>query len=299
MLETTELPPFSVGFDRAASHVPRGAALVVLDDNASAFSAAAFAVLSLDPALVSFTIPANSPERDRLHAGAPCAIAVLSEDQGALARRLSARGFHRLDTAEFAGALVRLSCLVESIVEACGQHIVITHVRDVALRGGRPLVSWRGASLGLHLDYPFLASESELNEFVRKWEAGVLPKPAWTHAAHVAVSAYYSFDHGPEELFGVMKQGITFFNSCVGTVNGPDSGYHETLTRFWAQKIGDLTRKTGPASRLAAAAEAIRIYGEDRDLIRLYYSFDVVRDRRARREWIPPDRQPPVEWLAA
>ena len=39
---------------------------------------------------------------------------------------------------------------------------------------------------------------------------------------------------------------------------------------------------------------AVPPFLEDRDRHRLHYSFDVVRDRRARREWIPPDRLPPI-----
>jgi hypothetical protein len=38
--------------------------------------------------------------------------------------------------------------------------------------------------------------------------------------------------------------------------------------------------------------EAVHVFGEDRDRYRLYYTFDIVRDHRARREWIPPDRTP-------
>lgn len=37
---------------------------------------------------------------------------------------------------------------------------------------------------------------------------------------------------------------------------------------------------------------AVSAFGTDRDRFRLFYSFDVVRDRRARREWVAPDREP-------
>jgi hypothetical protein len=36
----------------------------------------------------------------------------------------------------------------------------------------------------------------------------------------------------------------------------------------------------------------MQMFGEDRDRHRLFYSFDVVKDRRARCEWVAPDRSP-------
>ena len=87
-------------------------------------------------------------------------------------------------------------------------------------------------------------------------------------------------------------RGILHFNDCVGTANTEDSGYHETLTRFWAGIVGGFVRVRQFPSRFEAVREAVRQFGEDRDRHRLYYGFDVVRDRRARREWIEPDREP-------
>jgi hypothetical protein len=79
-------------------------------------------------------------------------------------------------------------------------------------------------------------------------------------------------------------------------VNGPDSGYHETLTHFWSHRIAAAVREAGTESRIDAASYAVRLFGEDRDLPFLFYSFDVVRNRRARAEWVPPDLDPLPEW---
>ena len=46
------------------------------------------------------------------------------------------------------------------------------------------------------------------------------------------------------------------------------------------------------ASRLEAVRATVLAYGKDRDRYKLFYTFDVVRDRRARREWVAPDRKP-------
>jgi hypothetical protein len=108
----------------------------------------------------------------------------------------------------------------------------------------------------------------------------------------VAVAAYFAFDHAAEATFTIMKSGILHHNTSVGTANTEDSGYHETLTRLWSGEIGEFVRSRRFASRLDAVRAAVAAFGPERDRFRLFYSFDVVRDRRARREWIAPDREP-------
>jgi hypothetical protein len=140
--------------------------------------------------------------------------------------------------------------------------------------------------------FAFAESETELQRFIETWKAGQLPKAAWTHAAHVGTAAYFAFDHALEATFAIMKAGILHHNTSVGTPNTEDNGYHETLTRFWAAEIGEFVRRGHFASRLEAVRAAVALYGANRDRYKSFYSFDVVRDRRARREWIAPDRKP-------
>src|SRR5260221_10695350 len=139
--------------------------------------------------------------------------------------------------------------------------------------------------------FALLASEARLQRFVEAWKSGKLPKSAWTHAAHVAMAAYFAFDHAAAATFAIMKAGILHHNTSVGTPNTEDNGYHETLTRFWSSEIGEFVRAGRYGSRLGAVRAAVSAVGSDRDPFLRFYSFDVVRDRRARREWVAPDRQ--------
>jgi hypothetical protein len=140
--------------------------------------------------------------------------------------------------------------------------------------------------------YAFLESAAALEHFFSAWKAGTLPKPSWTHAAHVAVAAYLAFDHAPEDALNLMRTGIVHYNTCVGTPNTEDNGYHETLTRFWSGEIGTVVRRGRFASRLEGVRRAVQLFGEDAGRYRSFYSFDVVKDRRARREWVAPDCAP-------
>src|SRR5260370_16932311 len=137
--------------------------------------------------------------------------------------------------------------------------------------------------------FGFLQRETALQQFVEAWKAGRLPKPAWTHAAHVAMAAYFAFDHAADATFAIMKAGILNHNTSVGTPNTEDNGYHETLTRFWSSEIGEFVRSGRFHSRLEAVRAAVSAFGSDRDRFRRFYSFDVVRDRRARRESVAPE----------
>lgn len=136
----------------------------------------------------------------------------------------------------------------------------------------------------------FLASAEAWAAFVAEWEAETLPKGRWTHAAHVAVGAGYTVRHRAA-AFERIKAGILRYNTAVGTRNTETSGYHETLTRFWANVLAKIV--DGCENPLQAARTAVTMLGSQRDLPRLYYSFDVVQSRKARRKWIPPDRQGP------
>lgn len=139
----------------------------------------------------------------------------------------------------------------------------------------------------------YLADDGALEEFVAAWRAGRLPKPEWTHAAHVAVCAYHAWGQvALDDLVSAMRHGIRAYNDAVGTANTPTSGYHETLTRFWAGVVLEHLRTLQPGSRLDAARSAVDTYGAARGLHAAYYSFDVVGDRAARAAWVPPDRRP-------
>lgn len=138
--------------------------------------------------------------------------------------------------------------------------------------------------------HPCAATPDALEDFVAGWHAGRVTRAEWTHGAHVAVCAYYAFDHAPRETFAIVKAGILELARACGIVQTPTSGYHETLTRFWTLAIAAHVSESGARSRWEAARAALDRFGDDRDLPRRCYSFDVVSDVRARAEWVPPDR---------
>ena len=89
-----------------------------------------------------------------------------------------------------------------------------------------------------------------------------------------------------------MRERIPLYNVAVGGENTADSGYHETLTILWCQIVAEFLAPQQFATPLAAVCAATSEFGDDKKRHELYYTFDVVRDRLARRQWVPPDKQP-------
>jgi len=183
--------------------------------------------------------------------------------------------------------LVTMRCTIGSVVPVGDHDLVLASVDEVSCGDGTPLVYWRRGLQALpRPSYPFLETRDRFTAFVSAWESGTLSRSAWSHAAHVAIGACYAVRFG-EAAFERTREGILRYNAAVGTENTDTSGYHETLTRFWAKVLRGATR--GCAGEWEAARLAVERFGEDRDLHTLFYSFDVVRSLEARRAWIAPD----------
>jgi len=136
----------------------------------------------------------------------------------------------------------------------------------------------------------FLESETKLDAFLRAWETGILPKEEWTHAAHVAAAACYTWPRSPREALPLLRERIRTYNEATGGQNTVDGGYHETLTHFWTEAVGCFVAGRRNGTRLDAVRDSVRCFGRASDLPQRYYTHDVVRNQVARREWVPPER---------
>ena len=131
------------------------------------------------------------------------------------------------------------------------------------------------------------------DETLRAFEECSFPREQWNHAAHLRVAACYLLNRSREEALGCMRTGVRRYNESIGGKNTDDSGYHETLTRFWMAVAGAFLASLPTTTPSAEKIEAlVHQFGPRRDLFRDYYSFDVVKSRQARREWIAPDLKP-------
>ena len=142
------------------------------------------------------------------------------------------------------------------------------------------------------MKHPFLRDASALDTFVADWHAHRLTREDWTHAAHVAVCAYYAFDREEVATLAIMRPGIRSFNESIGGQNTPTSGYHESITRLWVLAITGYLRQAIPVTRFAGARAAVTRFNDPHALLHACYDHDVVNDTQARAEWVPPVRMP-------
>jgi hypothetical protein len=116
-----------------------------------------------------------------------------------------------------------------------------------------------------------------------------LPKPEWTHQAHLRAGLWHVHQHGPFVALDLLRSRISAYNESVGTANTDTSGYHETLTRFYVVIIDRFLTAADRSQDLDVLAEQLIEQRGDRRLPLHHYSearlFSVV----ARRAWVEPD----------
>ena len=107
-------------------------------------------------------------------------------------------------------------------------------------------------------------SDAEIERVAEGMIARTLPRPEWTHEAHIATTAYLLLRRPDIDVDKELSGFIRRYNESVGGVNSDSEGYHETITRFW---IGNarafLARETDGAlvervNRFIAAPEGRR-----------------------------------------
>jgi hypothetical protein len=142
---------------------------------------------------------------------------------------------------------------------------------------------------------PF-GSDPEAEDLVRAFRDCVLPKPAWTHRAHLTAALWYLDQHDGPGALEAMRAAIRRFNDSVGTANTATNGYHETITVLYLRVVAAWRRELGPGLGLAERANRLYLELGDRDLPLRYYSRERLMSVEARARWVEPDKEPLPEW---
>jgi hypothetical protein len=138
-----------------------------------------------------------------------------------------------------------------------------------------------------------LGSEADLRAFIRQFEEGTWPSTRWNHATHITMGSYYLLTCGHEEATARIKHGLYHYHLSQGGQHTNTSGYHETLTLFWIDRIEEYLRGL-PRSLilLEKVAAATQHFGGQRDLHKQHYTCDLTNDPNARHAWVAPDLTP-------
>jgi len=131
---------------------------------------------------------------------------------------------------------------------------------------------------------------------IRRVGAGLLarslPKPEWTHEAHLAACTWLLFErpeiHPETELPGIIRA----YNVAVGGVNDDTQGYHETLTQLYIRGVRRHLSEHASGDLLGTVNTLLAGPVGERSWPLLHYTREVLFSVAARRGWIEPDLAP-------
>lgn len=268
-------------FRRAAAFVPSGVAHIRV--GVTTMTVSSLSIVSYEPPMVAVSISHSSRKGAEVLAADDFSIRLLRTGEERAAIECNDIG---------KPGLTEFQCVVNARIPVGDHTMIVAEVTDLALSEGYPLVYWRRGVHPLCPYYAFTSSPEAFEEFITLFEHSILQRSEWTHAAHVAVCAYYAITD-LDTAFDCVKRGIIKYNVASGVENTATAGYHETLTMLWLAIVARYVK--GIEKPYAAARTAVEKFAEERDLHYLYYSFDVVRDSAARHSWRAPNLSGPHE----
>jgi hypothetical protein len=133
---------------------------------------------------------------------------------------------------------------------------------------------------------------AELYELVRRFRACELPRLEWTHAAHLSVGLWHVSSYEPGDALSRLRLGIRRLNESNGVVNSAASGYHETITRAYAQLLAAFAKRHAEAPVAERVGRLLAGDLADRGALLRFYSRARLESAEARLAWIEPDLAP-------
>jgi hypothetical protein len=116
-----------------------------------------------------------------------------------------------------------------------------------------------------------------------------LPRPEWTHEAHLAACLCLLTEHPgidlPRELPGIIRS----YNEAVGGVNDDTQGYHETLTQLYIFGVRGYLAANAAGSLVERVNALLGSALGQRSWPLRFYSPDLLFSVAARRGWVEPD----------
>jgi hypothetical protein len=132
-------------------------------------------------------------------------------------------------------------------------------------------------------------SLGEIESLVRAFEDCRLPRPEWTHEAHLTVALWYLAHCSGREATARIRNGIKRYNAANGIHMTKDNGYHETITLFWICVLSKYLLLTDAGHSFLELANGMVARFSDRRYPFEYYSRELLTSWRARTSWVEPD----------
>jgi len=135
-------------------------------------------------------------------------------------------------------------------------------------------------------------SEAEIERAGEKFLDRSLPKPEWTHAAHLAVTLWLIRHRPALDLDEKLPQLIRAYNEATGTANTDSGGYHETITRASLAALRNWHAASGSAPLHEVLDRLLASPLANANWLLEYWSRERLFSVAARRSWLSPDLKP-------
>ena len=117
-----------------------------------------------------------------------------------------------------------------------------------------------------------------------------LPRPEWTHEAHLAATTYLLLKHPEIDLDTELPGLIRRYNESVGGVNSDSEGYHDTITRAYLHGIRLFLSEADTNEPIHELVnELLHSPMGKRDWPLRFWSRERLFGVDARRGWVEPD----------
>jgi hypothetical protein len=120
--------------------------------------------------------------------------------------------------------------------------------------------------------------------------ARTLPRPDWTHEAHLAATTYLLTRRPDVDLDRDLREIISSYNESVGGVNDDTQGYHETITRVFLHGVRLFLAEADLDDPLHELVNELLLSPMGRrDWPLRFYSAERLFSIEARRKFVAPD----------
>ena len=129
--------------------------------------------------------------------------------------------------------------------------------------------------------------DDEVHHLVAAFETGGITPSEFHHGAHIALALAYLSESSLTEATTRMRSSLRSFTRSHGL-----DVYHETITTFWMRLLDHLASTHYANVALFRRINLIFARWGNAGPVEAHYSRELVSSRRAREEWVPPDRLP-------
>ena len=134
------------------------------------------------------------------------------------------------------------------------------------------------------------ASDAAIRHVGEGMVARTLPKPEWTHEAHLGTCAWIVLERPDIVPERDLPDLIRRYNESVGGVNDETQGYHETITQVF---IGGVRLSLAASEGQGGLADRVNLLLRSpvgqRDWPLGFYSRQLLLSVEARMGWVEPD----------